>query len=80
MAALSEQISMSSNVELLEAMTARRAAFFTMELGFGQSTFEGDSEIVVKALTGEDSTRSAIGHIVKNTRGPFGWRSGKVGG
>ena len=48
-AALSEKITYSGLVELLEALAARRAAKFTIELGISSSKFEGDSEVVCGA-------------------------------
>ena len=50
MASLSEKINYPSTVELLEALTARRAAKFTIELGISSSKFEGDSKVVCGAL------------------------------
>nr|XP_023928611.1 uncharacterized protein LOC112039940 [Quercus suber] len=50
----------------LEALAARRAVKFTVELGFTDSEFEGDSEIVCKALGSADCSHSSIGQIVKD--------------
>ena len=50
MAALLERIQKPDSVEILEALAARRAVQFTLELGFKQSVFEGDSEVIIKAL------------------------------
>ena len=50
MACLAEKIPMPLSVEVLEAMAARRAIVFTAESGFHRAIFEGESELVVKAL------------------------------
>ncbi|KAK9988433.1 hypothetical protein SO802_028672 [Lithocarpus litseifolius] len=47
MAALPEKIQKLSSVKVLELLAARRAVSFTSELGFINSTFEGDCESVV---------------------------------
>nr|POE97393.1 hypothetical protein CFP56_31083 [Quercus suber] len=66
MACLAKKIPMPLSVEVLEAMAARRAMVFTVELGFHQAIFEGDSKLVVKALFANCSNRSCIGHIAKD--------------
>lgn len=68
MAALGEKILLYSSVELLESLAARRAVLFTIELGFNQAIFEGNSEMVVKALNKEDLARSSIGHVIKDIK------------
>nr|XP_023920414.1 uncharacterized protein LOC112031943 [Quercus suber] len=66
MADLAKKISHPGSVELLEALAARRDVKFTVELGFMDSEFEGDSEIVCKALGSADCSHSSIGQIVKD--------------
>ena len=44
--ALAEKIPYPGSVEVLEALAARRAAKFAMELGLSSSEFEGDSKVV----------------------------------
>ena len=66
MASLAEKIPMPLTVEALEAMAARRAMTFTEELGLRRAIFEGDSELVVKALLGECSDLSCVRRIVKS--------------
>ena len=53
MGSLVEKIEMPSIVEVLEALAARRALIFMEELRFRHAIFEGDVEIVVKALLGD---------------------------
>ena len=76
MATLSERIQKPGSAEILEVLATRRAVQFILELGFKQSVFEGDSEVIIKALDNEVfSSPSAdnevfsspsVGHIVKD--------------
>ena len=43
------------------------------ELGLRQAIFEGDSELIVKALTGVYPIWSSIGHIVKECKALMGF-------
>ena len=67
MAALAEKIPKPASIEVLEVLAARRAVQFTLELGFAHTIFEGDAEIVIKALAEGNSSMHRIGHIVKDT-------------
>ena len=60
MVALSEKITKPAS-----ALATQRAVQFMLELGFQQSVFEGDLEVIIKALDN--------GHIVKDIRVPFGY-------
>nr|POE82021.1 hypothetical protein CFP56_43181 [Quercus suber] len=66
-AALAKKIPYPSLVEVLEALAARRAAKFVVELGLLVSEFEGDSKVVWRALKLADGTHSSIGEIIKDT-------------
>ena len=72
MVSLAEKFAMPQMVEILEAMAARRAMIFMEELGLRRAIFEGDSETVVKALTGDCPNRSSIWHIVKDCKSLMG--------
>ena len=67
LAALSEKIALPSSAVVLEALATRQAAQFMVELGLHQSIFEGDLELVYRALTSYSSPRSSIDHIIKDT-------------
>ena len=54
------------SVVLVEVLATRRAVQFIMELGITQIIFEGDSEIVYKALKAGDVGQSSIGQFVKD--------------
>lgn len=66
MATLLEKSKKPSFVEALELLAARRAMSFTLELGFSNCTFEGDSKLVVKSLQGKGTENSQEGHIIKD--------------
>ena len=72
MASLAEKLAMLPTVEILEAMVGRRAMIFMEELGLRRAIFEGDSEIIVKALAGDCLDRSCIGHIIKDCKSLMG--------
>ena len=65
-AALAEKILYPGSVEVLEALAARRAVNFIVELGIAGSEFEGDSELVCRALRSTELGHSSIGQIVKD--------------
>lgn len=66
-AALAEKITYPGSVEMLEALAARRAVKFIVELGVSLSEFEGDSEVVCRALRTADRGHPSIGQIIKDT-------------
>ena len=66
-AALAEKIPYPGSVEVLEALAARRAARFALEVGLTGFEFEGDSEVVWRALRSADGAHSSIGEIIKDT-------------
>lgn len=66
MAALAKNIPLPYSVVLLETLAAQREILFIVDLGFSQSIFEGDSEILVKALNNENHSLASIGHIIKD--------------
>lgn len=55
---------MSTSVELVEIFAARRAVQFTVELGYQQAIFEGDSGLVFKALSEGVQSLLPLGHLV----------------
>ena len=66
MAVLYEKIPKPSSPKILEVLAAQRAVHFILELGFEQSIFEGDSEVIIKALVDGNFSIPSIGHIVKD--------------
>ena len=66
MATLAKKIPKPASIEVLEVLVAWRAVQFTLELGFAHAIFEGDEEIVTKALAEGNSSLHSIGHIVND--------------
>ncbi|XP_050255047.1 uncharacterized protein LOC126700926 [Quercus robur] len=64
---LAEKILYPGSVEVLEALAARRATKFAVELGLSSSILEGDSEVVYRALQASNWRHSSIGEILKDT-------------
>ena len=65
-AALAEKITFPGTVEMLEALAARRAVKFVVELGISLSKFEGNLEVVHRALQAADRCHLSIGQIIKD--------------
>lgn len=66
--ALSMPISLSNSVAVLEALACRRALLFAKEIGLRQVVFEGDSAMVIQAITHGNSELAEYGHIVEDIR------------
>ena len=66
-AALAEKITYPGSVVLLEALATRRAAKFIVELGISLFEFEGDLEVVYRALRTTDWSHPSFGQIIKDT-------------
>lgn len=48
----------------LEALACRRAVQFAMEIGLVEVIFEGDSAMVIQAISEGTSDSSAFGHLI----------------
>jgi ribonuclease HI len=68
LAMLSQKIRFPLSVEATEAMAARRAVRFALELGLTDMEFEGDSRIINDALTGEKYSQADFGVITEDTK------------
>ena len=66
MAALSEKIVKPPAAKLVEIMAARCAVLFSIETGFHNSVFEGDSTLVIKLLQDRMVSHPQGGHILKD--------------
>lgn len=67
-ATLSQKIRYPLLVEATEAMVARRAVRFALELGLTEVEFEGDSRTINDALTGEKYSKAEFGIIIEDTK------------
>ena len=66
--ALSMLIPLSNSVAVLEALACRRALLFAKEIGLRQVVFEGDSAMVIQAVTHGNAELAEYGHIVEDIR------------
>jgi ribonuclease HI len=67
-ATLSQKIKYPQSVEAMEALAARRAVQFTIELGLREAEFEGDSTIITEALIRGSYNQAAFGPIIEDAR------------
>lgn len=63
-ASLSEMVNLPYSSNIVEAMVAARAIYFTQELALTSFILEGDSGIVIKSLRSDDNSFSPFGHIL----------------
>ena len=68
MASLIQKIRFPHSVESIEALAAKRAIQFALELGLQEGEFEGDLEIIVKALKDDRPSHAPFGLIVEDAR------------
>lgn len=66
MAAFSKTITKPPSSKILEMLVAHSAVQFALELGFEHSVFEGNSEVIIKALVDGNFSLASIGHLVKD--------------
>ena len=63
-ASLAQKIPFPGSVVMVEALAARRAVTFAIEVGTWKIEFEGDSEQIIKAINQEDLSFTPYGHII----------------
>ncbi|XP_075670266.1 uncharacterized protein LOC142640041 [Castanea sativa] len=66
MATFTQTIPLPTSVEMVEVLAARSAIGFAKELSLNQVLIEGDSEVIIKALTKGGMDSSSFGHIIKD--------------
>ena len=64
MIALSQQIPLPVSVEIVEVLVACQALLFAQELCFESLVMEGDSEIIINAIKGDNMSLSDYGHLL----------------
>nr|POE62458.1 hypothetical protein CFP56_26389 [Quercus suber] len=64
--ALSMSMSLANSVSNMEALACRRAVQFAANLGLHRVIFEGDSAIVINAVSQENAALSSYGFIVED--------------
>ena len=68
LASMSEQILLSQSVVEVEAIATVKAIHFVQELSHPLVIFEGDFEIIIKALCSEDDSLSSYGHLIAEAK------------
>ena len=71
MASMSQQVQLPTTVTQVEAMAARKAAEFALEIGFNKVVLEGDSEIVYKDLKNNGPSLALHGRLVQDVKALF---------
>ena len=64
LASLSQQIPLPTTVAQVEALAARRATEFSLEIGIDQVIIEGDSEVIYKDLIDPGPSLALHGHLI----------------
>ena len=67
-ASLSQQIPLPATVTQVEALAARRATEFAVELGITSSVLKGDSDIIHRELIGTEPSLALHGHIIHDVK------------
>ena len=68
MAAFSQPIPLPTFVETVEVLAARSAVCLARELNLDQVIFEGDAEVIIKALNNGGFSSSSFGHIIRDIK------------
>ena len=66
--ALSMPIPLSNSIDVLEALACHRALLFAKQIGLRQVVFEGDSTMVIQAVTHGNSKLVEYGLIVEDIK------------
>ena len=68
MAAFSQPIPLPTSVETVEVLAARSAVCLARDLNLGQVIFEGDAEVIIKAINFGGFSSSSFGHIIRDIK------------
>ena len=68
MAAFSQPIPLPTSVETVEVLAARSAVCLARDLNLGQVIFEGDAEVIIKAINSGGFSSSSFGHIIRDIK------------
>ena len=68
MASMSQLVQLPITVSQVEAMAARKATEFALEIGFDKIILEGDSKIVYKDLMNNGSSLALHGHLIQDVK------------
>ncbi|XP_075649932.1 uncharacterized protein LOC142620454 [Castanea sativa] len=65
-AALSQRIPLPFSAAMVEALACRRAMEFAKEVATLDFIFEGDAEVLIKAICKEDVSNPKCGHVIED--------------
>lgn len=68
MASMSQLVQLPTTITQVEAMAARKAAEFALEVGINKVVLEGDSEIVYKDLNNNGPSLALHGHLIQDVK------------
>ena len=68
MAVFTQTIPLPTSIEMVEVLTARNALVLAQDLNLTQVQLEGDSEIIINALSSGGRDSSSYGHILKDIK------------
>nr|POE50584.1 hypothetical protein CFP56_00045 [Quercus suber] len=68
MAAFTQCIPLPTSVEIVEVLAVRSAIGFARELCLSQVILEGDSDTIIRALSGGGFDSSSFGHIIRDIK------------
>ena len=68
MASMSQQLPLPTIVAMVEALAARKAVEFALELGLTKVIMEGDSEVICRELQDPSSSLALHGHILQDVK------------
>ena len=66
-AAYTKRFHLPPTPAIIEALAARAAVHLALELKLDQVSFEGDSDIIIKALQSSEANFTSYGHIIEET-------------
>ena len=68
MASMSQQVQVPTTVSEVEALAARKATKFALEIGIYKTILGGDSKIVYKDLMSNDLSLALHGHLIQDVK------------
>ena len=65
--AVAERIPIPNSPAIVEALACRRAMIFARELSIPDAIFEGDAELIIKALRAREVNHPEYGHVIQDS-------------
>ena len=67
MGSLAERVLLPTSTATVETLACRRALLFAKELCIFDVVFEGDAELIIKALLGREVDHPEYGHVIQDS-------------